>query len=62
MTAPVPGLAPVRLRPGRALAEGIARMIDFTGTLGPWTPGRTIEHDFNRAWATVLGASPRRLA
>jgi hypothetical protein len=46
----------MQLRPGRALAEGMARMFDFMGVLCDETPTSSVEEDMALAWSEVLGA------
>lgn len=47
---------PTQLRPGRALAEGMARMFDFMGVLSDDSPTTCVEEDMALAWHDVLSA------
>jgi hypothetical protein len=44
----------VQLRPGRALAEGVAHMFDFMGVLSQQSPTRSVEEEMALSWHEVL--------
>ena len=44
----------MQLRPGRALAEGMAKMFDFMGVLSHQRPNRSVEEDMALSWHEVL--------
>jgi hypothetical protein len=44
----------MQLRPGRALAEGMAHMFDFMGVLSHQRPNRSVEEDMALSWHEVL--------
>jgi hypothetical protein len=43
----------MQLRPGRALAEGMAHMFDFMGVLSHQRPNRSVEEDMALSWHEV---------
>jgi hypothetical protein len=45
---------PMQLRPGHALAEGMAHMFDFMGVLPHQSPTSSVDEDMALAWRDVL--------